>query len=128
MIHNLHQYFQKNIHIIQKKNNGNKNNKKTFSIKIKEDVGMSKPKKHAKEVGRANIGPKIKQTTSIQPYISTALCILLYSGVSTCVGLYGSGLFNFGSYVSSPNLLRMLFCFDIPTSSFIFIENVFYYS
>ena len=31
-------------------------------------------------------------------YISTALCTLLYSSVSTYTGLYGSGLFNFGSY------------------------------
>ena len=38
-------------------------------------------------------------------YLSTALCILLYSGVSTYVGLYGSGLFNFGSYVNLPTLL-----------------------
>ena len=29
-----------------------KNNKKTFSIKMKEDVGMSKPKKHADKVGK----------------------------------------------------------------------------
>ena len=58
-----------------------KNNKKTFSIKVKEDVGMSKPQKHA------NVGPKSKQTTSIKPYISTALCILFYSGVSTYVWL-----------------------------------------
>ena len=29
-----------------------KNNKKTFSIKMKEDVGMSKPKKHANKVGK----------------------------------------------------------------------------
>ena len=36
-----------------------------------------------------------KQTTM-------TLCILLYSSVSTYVGLYGSGLFNFGSYVSLP--------------------------
>ena len=28
-----------------------------------------------------NVGPKIKQTTSIYHYISTALCILLYSSV-----------------------------------------------
>ena len=33
-------------------NKYNKNNKKTFSIKMKEDVGMSKPKKHANKVGR----------------------------------------------------------------------------
>ena len=54
--------------------------------------------------------------------ISTALCILLYSGVSTYVGLYGSGLFNFGSYVDLPTYFLG---FDVPTSSFIFIENVF---
>ena len=34
---------------------------------------------------------------------------------------------NFGSYVP-PDLVHMLFGFDIPTSSLIFIENVFYYS
>ena len=47
----------------------------------------------------------------------------------TYVGLYGSGLFNFGSYVSLSILL--LACFlglDVPTFSFIFIENIFYYS
>ena len=33
---------------------------------MKEDVGTSKPKKHANKVGRLiYIGPKIKQTTSI---------------------------------------------------------------
>ena len=31
---------------------------------MKEDVGTSKPKKHANKVGRLT-GPKIKQTTSI---------------------------------------------------------------
>ena len=53
MIYNLHQNFPKNIHIIKKKhkNNGNKNNKKTFSIKRK-DVGMSKPKNHENKVRR----------------------------------------------------------------------------
>ena len=56
--------------------------------------------------------------------------ILLYSGASTYVGLYGSGVFNFGSYVSLPTL-TLFTCFlgfDVPTSSSIFIENVFYYS
>ena len=48
--YNLHQYFYS--HHSGKKNNGNKNNKKTFSIKMKEDVVMSKPKKHANKVGR----------------------------------------------------------------------------
>ena len=37
---------------------------------MKEDVGISKPKKHANKVGivltqEVNVGPKIKQTTSI---------------------------------------------------------------
>ena len=57
--------------------------------------------------------------------ISTALCILFYSSVSTYVGLYGG---DFGSYVSFPTLFACFLGFDIPTSSFIFIENVFYYS
>ena len=54
------------------------------------DVGMSKPKKHANKVGRFNIGPKIKQTTSIyitlRKYCYKAKCC-------TYIGLYGSGLF-----------------------------------
>ena len=32
---------------------------------MKEDVGTSKPKKACKQGWEANIGPKIKQTTSI---------------------------------------------------------------
>ena len=47
MIYNLHQYFcnlQNIFTSFRKKNNRNKNNKKTFSIKMK-DVGTSKPKK-----------------------------------------------------------------------------------
>ena len=87
-----------------------------------------KTQKACEQGWEANIGPKIKQATSILTYISTALCILLYSGVSTYVGLYGSGLFNFGSYVSLPTLFACFLGFDVPTSSFIFIENVFYYS
>ena len=62
----------------------------------------------------------------MKPYKSTALCILFYSGVSTYVRLYRSGLFNFGSYVSFPNLFACFLGFDIHTSSFTFIENVFY--
>ena len=54
--------------------------------------------------------------------LSTALCILFYSSVSSYVGLYGSG---FGSYVSFPTLFACFLGFDIPTSSFIFIGNVF---
>ena len=42
--------------------------------------------------------------------------------------MYGSGLFNFGSYVSFPNLFTFFLGLDVPTSSFIFIENVFDYS
>ena len=34
----------------EKKTNGKKNNKRTFPIKMKEDVGMSKPKKDANKV------------------------------------------------------------------------------
>ena len=54
--------------------------------------------------------------------MSTALRILLYSGVSTYVGLYGSGLFNFGSYVSLPTLFACFFGFDIRKSSFILLK------
>ena len=57
-----------------------------------------KTQKACKQGWEANIGPKI---TSILPYISTALCILFYSSVSTYVELYGS---DFGSYVSFPTL------------------------
>ena len=48
-------------------------------------------------------------------------------GRSSCtyVGLYGSGLIKFVSYVSLPNLFACFLGFDIPTSSFIFIETVF---
>ena len=64
MIYNLHQYFcslQKIFTPFRKKHNGNKNNKKTFSIKMKEDVGMSKPKKKANKIAIV----LIKQTTYI---------------------------------------------------------------
>ena len=54
--------------------------------------------------------------------MSTALRILLYSGVSTYVGLYGSGLFNFGSYVSLPTLVACFLGFDIRKSSFILLK------
>ena len=36
----------------------NKNNKKNFSIKMKEDVGMSKPQKNANNVGKLTWDPK----------------------------------------------------------------------
>ena len=51
--------------------------------------------------------------------------ILLYSGVSTYVGLYGSGLFNFRSYINLPTLFACFLGFDVPKSSSSFIENVF---
>ena len=41
--------YKRYSHHLGKKNNGNKNIK-TFPIKRKEDVGMSKPKKHANKV------------------------------------------------------------------------------
>ena len=72
-----------------------------------------KTQKAYKQGWEANIGPTIKQSTYILPYISTALCILLYRSVSTYVGLYGSGLFNCGSYVSLPTLFA---CFGVLTS------------
>ena len=88
MIYNLHQYFPKNIHNIQKKKNN----------------------------------------------ISTALCILLYSDVSTYVGGYMEvvclilGPTCIYVTCSFPTLFACFLGFDVPTSSFIFIENVFYYS
>ena len=57
-------------------------------------------------------------------HISIAHCSLFYSGVSTCIGLYGSGLFNFGCYVNLPTLFAYILGFDVPIS-FIFIENGF---
>ena len=62
------------------------------------DIKTQKVCKQGQEV---NVGPKIKQTTSIYLYISTALCILLYSGVSTYMYavLYGNGLFFYYSII-----------------------------
>ena len=57
--------------------------------------------------------------------MSTAPCILLYSSVSTYVGLYGSSLFNFGSYVSLLTLFACFLGFSIPTSSFILLKMFF---
>ena len=67
MIYNLHQYFcnvQKIFTPFRKKNNGNKNNKKHFNKNERRcrDVKTQKPCEQGWE---ANIGPKIKQTTSI---------------------------------------------------------------
>ena len=59
------------------------------------------------------------------------VCISTYTAIKqntkscTYVGLYGSGLFNFRSYVNLPTLFACFLGFDVPTSSFIFIENVF---
>ena len=54
--------------------------------------------------------------------LSTALCILFYSGVSTYVRLYGSGLFNFGSNIDLLTLFAYFLDTDVPT--YMFIENV----
>ena len=59
---NLHEIVTN--HLPLRKNNGNKNNK-NISIKMEEDVGASKPKKHANKVWEINVGPKIKQTVII---------------------------------------------------------------
>ena len=72
---------------------------------MKEDVGTSKPKKHVN--------------------ISTYTAIKQNTKSCTYIGLYGSGLFNFRSYVNLPTLFTCFLGFDVPTSSFIFIENVF---
>ena len=69
-------------------------------MKMKKRFSDVKTQKACKQGWEANIITKIKQITSIYPYISRSLYILLYSGVSTHVGLYGSGLFNFGYCVS----------------------------
>ena len=67
MIFNLRQYscnlqniFTNYAPFKKKKNNGNKNNKTL--VKRKEDVGTPK---FCKQGGEANIGPEIKQTTSV---------------------------------------------------------------
>ena len=59
------------------------------------------------------------------PYNPTGLCILLYSSVSTYVKIYGSSVFNFGSYVSLPTLFACFLGFNIPTSSFILLKMFF---
>ena len=54
--------------------------------------------------------------------------ILLCRGVSTYVGLYvyiyGSDLFNFGSYVCLPTLFACLLGFDISSTSKCYVYNV----
>ena len=90
---------------------------------MKEDVGMSKPKKHANKVRR---DPKLNKPLPYNPtYISTYATLKQNTKSCTNVGLYGSGLFNFWSHLT---LFACFLGFDIPTSSFIFIGNVFYYS
>ena len=36
--------------------------------------------------------------------------VFVFRGVSTYVGLYGSGLFNFGSYANLPTLCQLVHC------------------
>ena len=67
---------------IQKKNNGNKNNKKHFHNKNERRCSDVKTQKACEQGWVANIGRKIKHIT-LHKYSS-----LLYSCVSTYVGLY----------------------------------------
>ena len=46
------QIYKKMFTPFRKKKHLNKNNKKIFSIKVKEDAGMSKPKQQANKVGK----------------------------------------------------------------------------
>ena len=67
MICNLHQYFcnlQKIFTPFKKKNSGNKNNKNIFN-KNERRCRDVKSQKACEQGWEANIGPKIKQTTSI---------------------------------------------------------------
>ena len=62
---------------------------------MKEDVGMSKPKKHANKV---RWDPKLNKPLPYnQPYISTYITIKQNTKGCTYVGLYGSGLFKCSS-------------------------------
>ena len=72
-----------------------------------------KTQKACKQGWEANIGPKITST-------STYTAIKQNTKSCTYVGLYGG---DFGSYVSFPTLFACFLGFDVPTSSFIFIEN-----
>ena len=59
---------------------------------MKQDVGMSNPKKYVNKIGMVltqeiNVGPKIKQTTSIKKY-SFAFAVEWYKYL--CRGLYES--------------------------------------
>ena len=59
---------------------------------------------------------------SITPFreINQLSTALLYNGVSTYVGLYRIGLFNFGSYVNHPPLFAYFLGFDVhPFPSFL---------
>ena len=67
----------------------------------------------------------MKEDVRTSKPISTYTTIKQNTESCTYVGLYGSGLFNFGSYVSLLALFACFLGFDVPTSSFIFIENVF---
>ena len=91
---------------------------------MKEDVGTSKPKKHTNKVGRLMYDLKLNKPLPYN-HISTYTAIKQNTKSCTYVGLCGSGLFNFRSYVNLPTLFACFLGFDVPTSSFIFIENVF---
>ena len=84
---------------------------------------MSNPKKYVNKIGmvlthvqEVNVGPKIKQTTSIKKY-SFAFAVEWYRYL--CRGLYESGLFEFESCVNLLcyyylNLVWYILGFDIP--------------
>ena len=91
---------------------------KTFSIKRNDNLG---PKKYTNKIRMCN--SRNKPLPYNVPYISIYTPIKQNTKSCTYVGLYGSGLFNFGYYVNLPTLFASFLGFYVPTSSFIFIEN-----
>ena len=85
---------------------------KNIPNKMKEDVGMSKPKK---QVNKVELNKLLPYTP---PYISPYTAIKQNTKSCTYVGLYESGLFN-------STLFTCFLGFDIPTSSFILFEMFF---
>ena len=77
-----------------------KKNNENISNKMKEDVGMSKSKKHANKVrwGTQNLTNHFHITLQVQLFV--------FCFISTYVGLYWSGLLNFGSHLT---FVRMVF-------------------
>ena len=105
MIYSISAIYKKYSHYSEKKNNGNKNNKKNI---------FNKNERRCRDVKTQKA---CKQDWEVQLFV-------FYSSVSTFVAFYTS---DFVSYVSFPTLFACFLGFGIPTS-FVFIENVFYYS